>query len=140
MQVQTLIAPKLYWCPMFRDPRKAALKSGAHLDRKPSYRERSQGLPTPEVPPLRPAALEPAWSRGRLDLLLRSAKGYGEPVVLVTVFKLLRMDITSLADEADRDGNIDQRSIASLRSVAGRIPGYIPAQEELFYLAHLKEW
>jgi hypothetical protein len=32
------------------------------------------------------------------------------------------------------DGNIDQKSIAHLRSVAGRIPVCAPAQDELFYL------
>jgi hypothetical protein len=44
-----------------------------------------------------------------------------------------------LGANADFDGNIDQKS-AHLRSVAGRIPVCAPTQDELFYLAHLKEF
>jgi hypothetical protein len=95
--------------------------------------------PTPEVPPLRPAALEPVWSRGRLTQLPKSTESDSEPIIVLTALELLRVDIASLADDAERDGNIDHRSIACLRSVAGRIPGHIPGQVELFYLAHVKE-
>jgi hypothetical protein len=95
--------------------------------------------PTPEVPPLRPAALEPVWSRGRLTLL-PTTESDSESIIVSTALKLLRAEIASLAADAERDGNIDHRLTACLRSVARRIPGYTPAQDELFYLAHVKEF
>jgi hypothetical protein len=94
----------------------------------------------PKVPPLRPAALEPAWSKEKLILLSKSAEGDSGSVVLAMALKLLRAEITCLATDAEFDGNIDQKSIALLRSTAGRIPVCAPAQDELFYLAHLKEF
>ena len=92
--------------------------------------------PPPEVPPLRPAALEPAWSKRKLILLRNSAQSNSDSVVVAAALKLLRAETATLAHDAD--GNIDQRSIASLWNVAECIPGYAPAQDELFYLAHLK--
>jgi hypothetical protein len=92
----------------------------------------------PEVPPLRPAALEPAWSQGRLILLSKSTECDCDSVVFAATLKLLSAEVASVADDANRDGNIDRRSIACLRSVARRIPGYTPPQDELFYLAHVK--
>ena len=92
--------------------------------------------PPPEAPPLRPAALEPAWSKRKLILLRNSAQSNSDSVVVAAALKLLRAETATLAHDAD--GNIDQRSIASLWTVAECIPGYAPAQDELFYLAHLK--
>ncbi len=106
----------------------------------PRRKKERGSLRTPEAPSLRPAALEPAWSKGRLILLSNSAEIDSDSVVLATALKLLRAEIASLAEDADRDDSINQRSIACLRSVAARIPGYAPAQDELFYLAHLKEF
>jgi hypothetical protein len=42
--------------------------------------------------------------------------------------------------DAALDAEINQRSTNFLWSVAGRIPAYVPAQDKLFYLAHLKEF
>ena len=95
--------------------------------------------PTLEVPPLCPAALEPAWSRGRLSLLPKPSESDSGPAVAATALRFLREDITSLADDAERDGNIGHESTACLRSVARRIPDYAPTHDELFYLAHVKE-
>jgi hypothetical protein len=94
--------------------------------------------PVPEVPPLRPATLEPVWSRGRLILPRNSTETHGDSVMLATALKLVRAELHALADDAARSGTIDERSIVCLRSVAARIPGYAPAQDELFYLAHVK--
>ncbi len=94
--------------------------------------------PPPEVPPLRPAALEPAWSKRKLILLCNSARSNSDSVVVAAALKLLRAETATLAHDAD--GNIDQRSIASLWNVAECIPGYAPAQDELFYLAHLRRF
>ena len=92
---------------------------------------------TPEVPPLRPAALEPAWSRGRL-ILPQNPSGTGSDyVVLAAALKLLRSEIWALAEAGERYCTIDKRSIACLRNVAVRIPGFVPAQNEIFFLAHV---
>jgi hypothetical protein len=103
--------------------------------------EKRQAPPSaPGVPPLRPAALEPAWSGGRLVLPARAAESDSDAVVLVMAFKLLREEIAGLADAADGEHAVDLRSIACLRSIATRIPAFAPSQNELFYLAHLKEF
>ncbi|MCI0599839.1 MAG: hypothetical protein L0Y50_06130 [Beijerinckiaceae bacterium] len=105
--------------------------------KRPVRRRKEVPTPMPEVPPLRPAALEPAWSQGKLILPPGSA-GDGDFIVLAAALKLVRAEILTLADEADRSGSINERSIACLRNVAARIPGYVPAQSEFFYLAHVK--
>ena len=92
------------------------------------------------VPPLRPAALEPVWSGGRLVLPPHAAESDSDAVVLVMAFKFLRDEIAGLADAADGERAVDLRSIARLRSIATRIPAFAPSQNELFYLAHLKEF
>jgi hypothetical protein len=97
-------------------------------------------LRTPEAPPPRPAALEPAWSKGKLILLSKSAESNKDSVVLATALKIIREEIASLATDAVLEANTSQRSIDCLRSVVRRIPGFAPAQDELFYLAHLKEF
>jgi hypothetical protein len=64
--------------------------------------EKRQAPPSaPDVPPLRPAALEPAWSGGRLVLPPHAAESDSDAVVLVMAFKLLREEIAGLADAAD---------------------------------------
>jgi hypothetical protein len=74
-----------------------------------------------------------------LSLLPKSTESDSGPAVAAAALRFLREDIASLADDADRDGNIGHKSTACLRSVASRIPGYAPTQDELFYLAHVKE-
>jgi hypothetical protein len=96
--------------------------------------------PLPNVPPLRAAAVEPAWAKGKLILLPFSAESDKDSVVLALALKLLREEIACLAADAALDAEINQRTINFLRSVAGRIPAYVPAQDKLFYLAHLKEF
>jgi hypothetical protein len=108
----------------------------------PNRRREKRRAPSsmPGVPALRPAALEPAWSRGKLIMLPDLAKSDYEPVVLVISLKFLRDEIGDLVAAAVLDPKIDQRSISVLRSVAQRIPICAPAQDELFYLAHLKDF
>jgi hypothetical protein len=123
---------------MIRDEIGSETRIGEHGSPR-RRRIEPESSPAPKVPPLRPAALEPTWSKGRLILLSKSAEDNGS-VMLPLAFKLLRAEIVCLSVDADFDGNIDQKSIAHLRSVAGRIPVCAPAQDELFYLAHLKEF
>ncbi|MCI0468075.1 MAG: hypothetical protein L0Y57_13930 [Beijerinckiaceae bacterium] len=92
----------------------------------------------PNVPPLRPAALEPAWSQGKLILPPVPEANDCDFVVLATALKLVREAIFALADDASCSGAANERSIACLRNVAARIPPYVPVQSEFFYLAHVK--
>ena len=93
-----------------------------------------------EVPPLRTAALEPVWSNRKLILPPNPAASDNGPVVLAMALKFLRDEIDRLAAAAECDAAISQKTIGCLRGVACRIPVYAPAQDELFYLAHLKEF
>ena len=108
----------------------------------PNQRREKRRTPSsaPSVPPLRPAALEPAWSGGRLMLPPLAAQSDSDAVVLVTALKLLREEVSSLAAAADGESAIDLRSIACLRSIAARVPAFAPSQSQLFYLAHLTEF
>ena len=124
---------------MIRDEIGSETRIGEHGSPR-RRRKEPESSPAPKVPPLRPAALEPTWSKGRLILLSKSADGDNGSVVLALALKLLRAEIACLGADADFDGNIDQKSIAHLGSVAERIPVCAPAQDELFYLAHLKEF
>jgi hypothetical protein len=96
--------------------------------------------PVPEIPPQRPAALEPDWSNGILVLPSNLAETYGDPEALAPALKVLRQEIAELADDADGEANIDKRPIAYLRRNAERIPDHAPTQVELFRLAHVKEF
>jgi hypothetical protein len=96
--------------------------------------------PVPEIPPQRPAALEPVWSNGKLVLPSDPASTDGDPDALVAALKILRAEIAELADDADGEANIDKRSIIYLRRKAEGIPEHAPAQDELFRLAHAKEF
>ena len=102
--------------------------------------KRQASSSAPGVPPLRPAALEPAWSGGRLVLLPHAAESDNDAVVHVMAFNLLREEITCLAAAADGERAVDLRSIACLRSIGARIPAFTPSQNELFYLAHMMEF
>jgi hypothetical protein len=96
--------------------------------------------PVPEIPPQRPAALEPVWSNGKLVLPPDPASTDGDLGALVAALKVLRAEIAELADDADGEANIDKRSIIYLRRKAEGIPNHAPAQDELFRLAHAKEF
>lgn len=95
-------------------------------------------VPASGVPALCPAGLEPAWVAGRLTLPRQAAESDRECVVTEAAFKLLGAKLSALADEAEGDRAISQRSVMCLRSVAAHIPGSPPPQHELFYLAHVK--
>jgi hypothetical protein len=109
---------------------------------KPPGRKKKESKPssTPKIPPQRPAALEPVWSNGILVLPSNSAETDGDPEALASALKVLREEIAELADDADGEANIDKRPIAYLRRNAERIPDHAPTQDELFHLAHVKEF
>jgi hypothetical protein len=94
----------------------------------------------PEIPPQRPAALEPVWSNGKLVLPARSARTDGDKRANAAALKALRAEINDLADDADSEANIDKRAVAYFRRVARRISDRPPSQDELFRLAHAKEF
>jgi hypothetical protein len=109
---------------------------------KPRRRRKKEPKPSPvpEIPPQRPAALEPVWSNGILVLPPTSAETDGDPEALTSALKVLRQEIAELADDADGEANIDKRPIAYLRRNAERVPDHAPTQDELFRLAHVKEF
>ena len=110
-------------------------------DAPPPRRKRDQKpSDLPEIPPPRPAALEPIWSEGKLILPSISLQTDGDSEAVVAALKVLRADIAELADDADGEANIDKRSLAYLRRNAERIPDHSPTQDELFRLAHVKEF
>jgi len=112
------------------------------MEHQPPGRRKKEPKPSsiPEIPPQRPAALEPVWSNGKLVLPSDPASADGDPDALVAALKVLRAEIAELADDADGEANIDKRSIIYLRRKAEGIPNYAPAQDELFHLAHAKEF
>jgi hypothetical protein len=101
-------------------------------------RVRKAQRPVLAVPPLCPASLEPAWLRGRLILPQDPPGPGGDFVVLAAALRIVRGEIIALAGDAECDGSIDERTIACLRNVAARIPGFVPAQNEFFFVAHMK--
>jgi hypothetical protein len=119
----------------------AGIVSMGVAEPKPRRRKKERKLtPVPEIPPQQPAALEPVWSNGILVLPSTSAEIDGDPEALASALKVLRQEIAELADDADGEANIDKRPIAYLRRNAGRIPDHAPTQDELFRLAHVKEF
>jgi hypothetical protein len=84
--------------------------------------------------------LEPVWSNGKLVLPSDPASADGDPDALVAALKVLRVEVAELAEDADGEANIDKRSIIYLRRKAEEIPDHAPGQDELFRLAHAKEF
>jgi hypothetical protein len=96
--------------------------------------------PIPEIPPQRPAALEPVWSNGKLVLPTRPARTDGDKRVIAAALKGLRAELVELADDVEAEpSNFDKRAAAYLRRIAERISDRAPPQHELFRLAHAKE-
>jgi hypothetical protein len=98
-------------------------------------------LLVPEIPPHRPAALEPVWSNGKLVLPTRSARTDGDKRTNVAALKALRAELIELGDDVEAEqSNFDKRIAPDLRRIAERISGRPPPQHELFRLAHVKEY
>ncbi|MGQ0445343.1 MAG: hypothetical protein ACT4O2_09515 [Beijerinckiaceae bacterium] len=107
-------------------------KGRTNKDPKPS--------PVPEIPPQRPAALEPIWSDGILVLPPMPARTDGDKRANAAALKALRAELIELADDVEAEkSNFDKRAAAYLRHIAERIPNRPPPQHELFRLAHAKE-
>ncbi len=104
-------------------------------------RETRERTSLPKIPPPRPAAIEPVWSNGILVLPSNPAKMDGNIDALSAALKVLRAELTELADDLDAEpGNFDKRAIIYLRRNAARIPDMAPPQDDLFRLAHAKEY
>jgi hypothetical protein len=107
---------------------------------KPSRRKK-QTSPGPDVPPQRPAALEPVWSNGKLVLPSKHARTDGNIKALSAALKVLRTGLIELADDTENEpSNFDKRVVPYLRRIGERIPDHRPSQKELFLLAHMKEF
>lgn len=107
---------------------------------KPS-RKTKRTLPGLDIPPQRPAALEPVWSKGKLVLPSKPTRTGGDIKALSSAIKVLRAELIELADDAESEqSNFDKRVVPYLRRIGERIPDHRPSQEELFRLAHMKEF
>jgi hypothetical protein len=109
---------------------------------KPRRRRKKEpkSSPLPEIPPQRPAALEPVWSNGKLVLPASPAGTDGDKRVNAAALKGLRAELVELANDVEAEpSNFDKRAAAYLRRIAERIPDRAPPQHELFRLAHAKE-
>ena len=94
----------------------------------------------PEVPPPRPAAVEPIWQTdGRLGLPSKPAESDLESESIDAALVALKVGFVDLADDADEAGNIDRRATQYLRRLAERIPADAPTQDELFRIAHVED-
>jgi hypothetical protein len=112
----------------------------APADTPPVPIEAIPDLPLPEIPPQRPAALEPVWSNGKLILPPRPATTDGDKRANAAALKALRAELIELADDVEAEpSNFDKRAATYFRRIAERIPDRTPPQHELFRLAHAKE-
>lgn len=112
------------------------------VEPKPRRRRKKEQKPSPapEIPPQRPAALEPVWANGILVLPPMPARTDGDKRANAAALKALRAEHVELADDVDAErSNFDKRATAYIRRIAERIPGRPPPQHELFRLAHAKE-
>jgi hypothetical protein len=106
-----------------------------------SHTQDPESSPVPEIPPQRPAPLEPVWSNGKLVLPPRSARTDGDKPANAAALKVLRAELVELADDVEAEpNNSDKRAAAYFRRIAERISDRAPPQHELFRLAHAKEY
>lgn len=112
-------------CP--RQPRGA----GGYAPR--SDRSHPGPSPIPEIPPQRPAALEPVWSNEKLILPPRPATTDGDKRANAAALKALRAELIELADDVEAEpSNFDKRAATYLRRIAERIPDRTPPKHEFF--------
>jgi hypothetical protein len=93
----------------------------------------------PEVPGVRPAAIEPIWWDGKLTLPGFASPSDLDEMSLVAALQALREDLTELANDAKEVENIDHRPAKYLYRLADRIPVTLPSQTLLFRLGHAHE-
>jgi hypothetical protein len=118
--------------------RLANLARAEQSKEQPGSEAKSDDSP-PEIPRVRPAAIEPVWTDGTLSLAREPLSADLDPDALAGALATLKDELSDLADEAAAYPQLDQRPPAYLREIAGRIPGSAPAQAELFRLGHAKE-
>jgi hypothetical protein len=104
-------------------------------DREDSFDPEPDGS-TPEVPPQRPAAIEPVWDRAVLTISSVPAVTDQEEAQFSTTLRGLRRILRDFSDDISTEANIDRRFVSFVRQLAGRIPEVAPLQHELFELGH----
>jgi hypothetical protein len=89
-----------------------------------------------DIPPQRPAAIEPVWNGAVLTISdLPALTDQGEEQ-FATALKGLRKILQDFLDDISSEANIDRRFVSFVRRLAGRIPEVAPLQHELFELGH----
>lgn len=102
-------------------------------------RNRSLISLSPNVPPSKPAAIEPViLPNGRLGLSTNTARFDLNEGSVRAAFAAVKSGFAELAQDAEDAGNIDHRSIRELKRISDRIPLLVPTQEELFRLGHVE--
>jgi hypothetical protein len=93
----------------------------------------------PAIPVLRPATLKPEWRDGRLTLPAAPAKTSLPERKFADALSALRHELRDFGRAIAGQANIDDRFVAFVQELAGRITDYAPTQEELFRLGHFEE-
>ncbi len=106
------------------------------LDRPATPKLSEPRSPTPQIPPPKPAALEPIFKAGLLTLPKAAAEATLPGQTISAALKALKQSLAQLADAADQETNIDRRTANRLKEIAGSIPEKRPNQTELFRLGH----
>ncbi len=89
-----------------------------------------------EIPPQKPASLEPIWQDGKLQLPSSLAPADIVETKLSDALEALKQSLNELADDAESEANIDRRAIAYLRRIGERIPASPPTNLEMHSIAH----
>jgi hypothetical protein len=95
--------------------------------------------PPPEVPDVRPAAIEPIWKKGKLAVSNERISSDIDKETLAAALESLRDELNEIADEAAGVANIDQRPVDYIRRLATKIPEVELTQTHLFRLGHARE-
>jgi hypothetical protein len=132
MEVEIALLPEEVWS----DDRQA---NEAIAEIQGRYWEQPEPPTKHEIPPQKPAAIEPVWVGGVLSLPRNAVPADLPTNNLEAALEALGRDIESLIEEASDVGNIDQRLIIYLKHIAGMIPTASSDQPSLFRLGHAFE-
>ena len=88
------------------------------------------------IPPQKPAAIEPVWRNGKLTLPGGPTDADLPGPSLEAALAALKNRLESLVEDARKVGNIDQRFVDHIESIAALVPTEKPDQTSLFELGH----
>ncbi|MBI1867884.1 MAG: hypothetical protein HYS06_06270 [Methylocystis sp.] len=89
-----------------------------------------------EVPPPRPATIEPVVRNGKMVLPKTAPAADLDTRSLGASLRALKAQFAELAGDLEGEANIDQRLVAYLRNLGERLPTRKPNKDTLFSLGH----